>query len=130
MIVAVGHGEANSQRVTQRPRHREAAPFFLIVRNERTRLPGPLASRRGSHNVENAGDGALAEQGALRAAQYFHAVNIDQVGERLSLKTERHVVYDNGYIGLNGDAVGESTDTAYGNAEIGGLRVVVDCQPR
>ena len=88
-----------------------------------------LARRLGDH-IHHAGRSVLAEQRALRPAQHFDALDVQQVAEGLGRSDQGHVVHDDGNAGFNIDAEDVGANAPQTEAAVGGPVPPIDRQRR
>jgi hypothetical protein len=75
--------EAGEQRVGKRNVDEAFSPHLAIVADRQGRSGSRVVDRRVGDDVDRAAEAVAAVQGALRAAQHLHPVDVDESGQRL-----------------------------------------------
>ncbi|MCY1493754.1 hypothetical protein D9M68_275970 [compost metagenome] len=113
--VAVVLADETAQRalehLVQAPAEAEAQAVLVAAAEVRVvDVAAGLLRGVAGHDVEHAGRGVLAEQGALRAAQHFDALHVEQVEGRLPGTAEHHAVDHRGHGRLDARRGGDGAD--------------------
>ena len=114
VIFVVERRGARADRIRQRQIDRTATAIFHAVGEIDAALgiAADAAARTLRHDVDHTGTRILAEQRALRAAQDFEPVDIDQIGERLGGAAQHDAIEHGRYGRLNRDREGGGADAA------------------
>jgi hypothetical protein len=112
VIFAAAGADAIAQGLADRTRQADRAAILVIVGGQHIGQDAELGAGIAGGDVDQAGRGALAVEGALRTAQHFDALDVGKVGEGAGLERDRHVVQLDRDAGLDADAIGEGADAA------------------
>ncbi len=74
--------------------------------------------RFGGLDIDDAGGGVLAEQGALRSAQHFDPVDVEKIQRRLARPRQHHPIHHRGNRRLDARRRGDRTDAAHEDVAI------------
>ena len=110
-VGAVEGGDPALDHIAERHIDGAAQAVFIAVAGIATfQETAEIRARALGNDVDDAGRGVLAEQRALRAAQHFQAVDVDQVAEGLTGPAVDHAIDDGGDRGFAGNREGRGTD--------------------
>ena len=111
-IVVVGAEPALELVGDDRSGNRAADAVFIVGGGERVQVARQGRGGRAGGDVDQAGGGRLAIEGALRTAQHLDVVDVRQVGEGPGLEGHRHIVHLDRDRRLDADREREGADAA------------------
>nr|GEU28526.1 hypothetical protein [Tanacetum cinerariifolium] len=114
VVVGVQRGERGAHHARcDGARHAGAHALLVALVPARIHVAAGLLAGLAAHHVDHARRGVLAEQRALRPAQDFDAVDVEQVQRGLAGARIHHAIDHGGHGGFHAGRRGNGTDTAH-----------------